>query len=102
MEKKSRHADTHAGTGVSACVDSRRTVRAATVAAFASMLTAMAVTGGMTESAELGEMRDAMRRLKRVDNLQFTCTGTLQGQSAESAWRSGQTSFRGAGWPSIM
>ncbi len=87
MEKKSRHADTHAGTGASACVDSRRTVRAATVAAFASMLTAMAVTGGMTESAELGEMRDAMRRLKRVDNLQFTCTGTLQGDGAERGER---------------
>lgn len=39
---------------------------------FAATIFTIAMLGGNTQSAEMGQLRDAMRGLKRVDNLQFS------------------------------
>ena len=65
----------------------KKNVRAVTVVVFASVITVIAVTGGMTESDEMGQMQDAMRRLKRADHLQYTYTSTFSGEDGITSER---------------
>ncbi len=65
----------------------KKNARAVTVVVFASVITVIAVTGGMTESDEMGRMQDAMRRLKRTDQLQYTYTGTFSGEDRMTSER---------------
>lgn len=65
----------------------KKHVRAVTVVVFASVITVIAVTGGRTESDDMGRMQDAMRRLKRVEHLQYTYTSTFSGEDRAGAER---------------
>lgn len=52
-------------------------VQALLLMIFTSGLAIMALSGGNTEQGEMGQIQDAMRSLKRVDNLQYTYVSTF-------------------------
>lgn len=55
----------------------KRNLRVGVVIVFAAILTVLAFMGGNTETAEMAQVQDAMRNLRRVDNLHFSYESKL-------------------------
>lgn len=66
----------------------KQKVRATIVVIFAVTLFSIAMLSGSTQSAEMGQLRNAMRGLRRVNNLQFSYvnTYTRAGNAESEQW----------------
>lgn len=63
----------------------KKSVQVFTIIFFACMLAVPAIAGGQQKSGELGQIRSAMRSLKRVDNLKLRYENSLSGTEGSDA-----------------
>lgn len=63
----------------------KKTIRALATIIFGTVLTVSAMTGSHTESEDFSRLQNAMRNLKRVDNLQMTYSYTIEQKGLSTA-----------------
>lgn len=65
----------------------KRDAQLAAIIVFASVLAIFAMSGGNTQAGEIRQIQDAMRSLRRVNNLQFTYYVTLSDKEESNTLR---------------
>lgn len=65
----------------------KKEIHVAVTILFASVLSVFAMTGGNKEPGEIRQIQDALRNLRRMDNLQIAYTYTVSGKEEQAAWR---------------
>lgn len=63
----------------------KKTIRALAVIILGTMLTVSAITGTHTQTEDFSRLQNAMRNLKRVDNLQMTYSYTIEKKGMSTA-----------------